>query len=563
METRNCQNCKHDFVIEAEDFAFYEKIQVPPPTFCPECRRIRRLTWRNDFTLYSRMCDLCSNSFVSIYNPTSSHTIYCPKCFHSDKWNPSDYAMDYDPARSFIDQVLELYEKTPVLGIINDNDIASVNCLYGNDLAFSKNCAMVFIAWRLENVYNSVSLAEGDNLSDALLIAEKSSYSYDLVYANNVSRCKSVFWCDSCVDCCFCFDCRGCQDCFMSSGLRNKRYCFQNQQYSKDEYENIMNSYALHTRTGYARAKKEFKDFLKDKPRKFAELRNCVDCTGSDSIRSKNVKDSMFASFSEDSRYVHNGVSFKACYDCEVGGETELAYECITPDHSNKSLCTIESWKNSDIGYAIDCHSCQSVFGCISLKNGQYSILNKKYSKEEYNALKDIIIADMKKRGEYGEFFPSRKSPFGINETRANNYLSLSKEEAIQNGYKWQDSTQHTTGMETLSHEQVPDSIEDIQESFTSEILSCLECSRNYRILAGELTLHKQLRIPIPEKCFFCRNEEREKMRGGYLLFQKQCDCVISSHDHHGQCQNIFKTVFDKNEKRPIYCESCYQKEMI
>ena len=28
-ETRNCQNCKKDFVIEPDDFSFYEKIKVP------------------------------------------------------------------------------------------------------------------------------------------------------------------------------------------------------------------------------------------------------------------------------------------------------------------------------------------------------------------------------------------------------------------------------------------------------------------------------------------------------------------------------------------------------
>lgn len=37
-ENKICQNCKNDFVIEPDDFSFYEKIKVPPPTFCPDCR---------------------------------------------------------------------------------------------------------------------------------------------------------------------------------------------------------------------------------------------------------------------------------------------------------------------------------------------------------------------------------------------------------------------------------------------------------------------------------------------------------------------------------------------
>ena len=67
-EKRICQNCKKDFIIEPEDFNFYEKIKVPPPTFCPWCRFIRRMAWRNERALYKRTCDLCQkkyNSYIS------------------------------------------------------------------------------------------------------------------------------------------------------------------------------------------------------------------------------------------------------------------------------------------------------------------------------------------------------------------------------------------------------------------------------------------------------------------------------------------------------------------
>ena len=67
METKNCQQCKKSFEIESEDFDFYEKIGVPAPTFCPECRLIRRLTFRNDRTLYKRTCEMCNNDVISIY----------------------------------------------------------------------------------------------------------------------------------------------------------------------------------------------------------------------------------------------------------------------------------------------------------------------------------------------------------------------------------------------------------------------------------------------------------------------------------------------------------------
>ena len=54
MENKNCQKCKKNFRIEQEDKNFYEMMKVSEPTFCPECRLERRLTFRNDRTLYKR-----------------------------------------------------------------------------------------------------------------------------------------------------------------------------------------------------------------------------------------------------------------------------------------------------------------------------------------------------------------------------------------------------------------------------------------------------------------------------------------------------------------------------
>ncbi len=76
-ETKNCQNCKQNFTIESEDFNFYEKIKVPPPTFCPECRMQRRMVWRNERVLYKRKCDLCNKNIISMYADFAVFPVYC------------------------------------------------------------------------------------------------------------------------------------------------------------------------------------------------------------------------------------------------------------------------------------------------------------------------------------------------------------------------------------------------------------------------------------------------------------------------------------------------------
>ena len=86
METKTCQNCKKDFTIEAEDFSFYEKIKVPPPTFCPECRLQRRLAWRNERSLYKRKCDAPGHeeTIITMYPPELAIKVYDQKYWWGD-----------------------------------------------------------------------------------------------------------------------------------------------------------------------------------------------------------------------------------------------------------------------------------------------------------------------------------------------------------------------------------------------------------------------------------------------------------------------------------------------
>ena len=89
-ETKQCQNCKNDFVIESDDFAFYKKINVPPPTFCPECKLQRRMMFRNERILYKRKNYMNGEDIISIHRPDTVYTVYNDRTWWSDKWDPMD-----------------------------------------------------------------------------------------------------------------------------------------------------------------------------------------------------------------------------------------------------------------------------------------------------------------------------------------------------------------------------------------------------------------------------------------------------------------------------------------
>lgn len=551
-ETRQCQNCKKDFTIEPDDFGFYEKMKVPPPTFCPECRRQRRLAWRNDFIFYNRKCDLCKRNIISVYSPDNPQMIYCNKCWWSDKWNPKSYSQDFDFSRPFFEQFSEFRLRVPSLALFNDNTIGSENCEYTQDFAFGKNCYMCMVAWRIQDCMYVCYSADTKDTVDSMDILGTGEGLYESIFDEKCFGCRNIYYSSALINCFFCYDCSGCEFCFLCVNLRNKKYCIKNVQYKKEEYEEVLASYKLETFSGSEKAKKEFESLILIKPRKHAFFRNCVNCIGDKLTNSKNSKYVFNTRKAENSKYLENGDTQKDSYDLCIGGELSECYEGLTPDHSNRALFTIYTWKSVDVLYSESCQSSNNCFGCVALKHGEYSIFNKQYTKEEYFRLKEKIIEYMKKTGEWGEFFPIKYSPFAYNESMANLSFPMTKNEIINLGLRFQENLQQTKGKTTLK--EIPESINDISDSITNEILECTQCKRNYKIIPNELSFYKKWQVPIPRKCFFCRLEKRFSLRTPSRVWHRKC--------MNKGCNNEFETSYVPDRPEIIYCEFCYQKEV-
>src|SRR3989344_3667578 len=346
-EKRICQNCQKDFVIEPDDFGFYKKIKVSPPTFCPECRRQRRWAWRNNMSLYSRKCDLCGKSVVSLYSPDSGFVIYCNKCWWSDKWDSKSYAVDYDFLKPFFNQLNDLLHKVPQMSVVNDDGIASLNCEYTHDWWFSKNCYMCFSGWYVENVMYSYFILAGRDIVDSLIIRSKSERLYE---------------------------------CYMTSNCYNVKY-------SKEEYKKILESYRLDTFSGVEKAQIEYDQFILSYPRRYVFVFRSPGSTGDIISDSKNSRNSFVIKNTENVRYSDfvgdNSATTKDSYDITTTGGVSESYECAVGDHSQLNLFGLFSVKSQDIKYCQHCHNCKHCFGCVGLRNANYCIFNKQYTKEE------------------------------------------------------------------------------------------------------------------------------------------------------------------------------------
>jgi len=562
-ENRICQNCKNKFIIEPDDFLFYDKIKVPAPTFCPKCRTQRRFSWRNDSSLYNRLCGLCNKSVVTIYSTESKINVFCNKCWWSDKWDASSYAQDYDFTKPFFKQFDEFVKKVPHMALINDNGVGSINSEYTHDFSFAKNCYMVFSAWNIENVMYSYYLISGKNIMDSLNVMVNNEWLYECINPENCYQVKYSHFAVGCTDSEFLYDCHNCSNCFICSGLRNKKYCFKNIEYNKEEYEKILKEYRLDTFSGIEKSQKEFDEFILKTPRRFAHVIHSYNCTGDLITNGKNSKDCFNVQAPENCRWVVNSDTSSEGYDLFASGKNSECYEGVTSDHSNRNLFGVFSWKSQNIEYTQHCHSSKYLFGCVALRNKQYCIFNKQYEKNEY----EIIINKIKKQMDsvpyitkegivyrYGEFYPSELSTFGYNETLAQERFPMSKSEILDKGYTWQENTQKTIGKETITPENLLESIDNINESITNEILRCIDCNRNYKITPDEFAFYKRMIIPIPRRCFYCRHANRIKRRNPYKLWHRTC--------MHEGCKNEFETSYSPDRPEIVYCERCYQQEV-
>ncbi|MDQ5954919.1 MAG: hypothetical protein QG583_847 [Patescibacteria group bacterium] len=552
-ENKICQNCKSDFTIEPDDFSFYEKMQVPAPLICPDCRFKMRAMWRNETTLYSgRTCDMCNKNIVTMYNPKSPYTIYCYNCFYSEKWDPRSYAQDFDFNRSYVEQFKEFLIKVPKVALYLTLGYGeNLNSEYVNMASGCKNCYLVFNTGPAEDLLYSRGIRKGVDSSDLYFgFATNRCYesiniqeSYGTTYSQNVFNC---------VDSHFILNGRNLVNCFGCVNLNNKSNCYFNEQLTPEEYvektSNILGSYEK-----IMEEKEKFNKFVEKFPHRENNNFQTVDSSGDYLSECKSVKDSYEVFQSEDCKYIFSSKLIKDSMDViGYGTNCERLLECVATGFSSNTIGTYGAENSQDILHGFYIKNCHDCVACDALQNGKYSVFNKEYSKEEYLKIKEFIVKELKEKDLYGGMIPQELSLFSYNETIAQDNMPLSREEALAQGFRWEDDIQKTEGKETMKPEEIPDHIKDVKDSITKEVLCCVDCNRNYKITEQELLFYKKVILPIPRKCFYCRHKDRIERRGSYKFWKRNCD----------KCKKEIITNYAPNQPEIVYCEKCYQQEV-
>ncbi len=558
-----CRASGERFQITAEDLRYLEKLSpkiggqvypLPPPTLCPRERKRRRLAFRNERRLYRRKCDATGRQIIAAYSPDKPYKVYSHSAYFSDSWNGLDYGRSIDFSRPFLEQVAELALVVPHIQLVTSIDAEENNCRFVNFSGSSRNCYLTFDSDFNEDSFYSNVLKHSKNCGDCSYVTQ-----CELCYeCADCSNCYQLLFSQDCMNCstsAFLNGCIGCADCFFCCNMMSKRYCIWNKQYSREEYERIIKETNLKSSTGLAALKSEFAGYVQKFPKKFCHVLKTENCTGDYIRNAKNCSECFNIGDGEDLRFCDSLYTAKDCMDVSSFGERiQCVYEGGTIGINAYNIwfgfeCVTDC---ADLLYCMECRRTRNSFGCVSLRQNEYCILNKQYTKSEYEKLAAKLIAHMRETGEWGEYFPMRHSWFGYNETMAQEFAPLGKEQCAALGLAWCDYEQPVQAAEVISAAELPDTIAEASDRILEQAIACGITGKPFRIVEPELRFYRQLGIPLPRRCPDQRHFERMALRNPQQLWERLCTKtgtpIVSS--------------YSPQRPEPVYCEEAYAEAL-
>ena len=555
-----CKECNVSFSVHPNDQEILNYFDAPAPTLCGTHSLQRRLAFRNERHLYKRTCELCKKDILAMYSPHSYVTVYCRECWYGDGWDPMAYGRDYDLTRPFFDQWFDLMRAVPQFNVWHHRE--NVNCEYANYISSNKDCYLSFSVTGTEGSLYCKNTDDSHDCIDCLNVV-KSELLYDCVSTGESYASAFLTRCFKCSDCYLGQDLSDCQNCFGCVNMKHKQWCWYNEQLTEDEYGSRLAS-ALSNRESFENHKRRFEEFALGFPCECGTIRNSENACGEGISNSKLIRSSFFVFDGCE----NIGESYRIAWQrkdvyrgCALGLAGEITYELSTAPHSSTSMCSVICCDSSAISYSASVFNSANLFGCVGLQKKQYCILNKQYTKEEYDALKQRIIQDMKMEEVWGEFFPISFSPFGYNDSLAQEFIPQLENQVRARSWQWEKDQGATQGPETMQSEAIPTMIVNVDESLTREILRCVSCAKNYRILRKELVRLKSMYIPIPLECVDCRFAKRMKRFIIPILYHRTCMCSENHIFHPGRsCRAEFETTYGHDREEIVYCHTCYQE---
>jgi hypothetical protein len=545
--TRTCVETGEEFEITEKDIEMCKSLRVPPPKTNWIVRMRQKRSFMGGYDLYRRTLP-DGQSVVTMYDPESFTKILPAKDWYSDAFDPMAYGQDADPNRSFFDQWEQLSRTIPRPSMQQD--------------ASSENSEWSIYIFHEKNAYNCWGAVDGEDItyvdmsgwtkySSDLTICMNCEWCYDDVSCNFCSYTHFSERCENSNHLLFCLACKNCSDCFGCTNLRNKKYCFLDEQLTEEEYKKRLASIDLADSHAVEDWVSKIKIRWEKAYRRGASIQNSENAAGDDILNSKDV----MGIFVWDSERVWRGVNVvKAIdsYDTIGGHGLERCCNDVMGMNGFENRMTNMCLSCIDVEYSELCTSCEYCFGCIGLQHKKYCIFNKQYTEEEYWPLIDAIKTAMLERGEYGDFFPHRLNAIAYNSSNAMALFPMTETEATTCGMRWYSFADEQKG-EAEPASAIPEKLADTKEAILKQAFRCPITNRIFRFVKPELEFHREMNLALPRIHPSVRRFERALRLPSYFLHERTC----------ASCGATILTRIRPTHTAPVLCQDCYEKVVI
>lgn len=292
-------------------------------------------------------------------------------------------------AEEFFEELKKLINATPNYPVHQENCVDSEyadHIYYCRGLKFCFDCLKCTDSIYLYDSLNSNNCVDCDYTGESELC-------YDSVDAFKCFNSSYLEDCANLTDSSYSVWCNNCHDVFGCVSLKNKSFCIFNRQLTEEEYREKVKIYK-----GWPMEK--VLSIVKEIRSKFPvtqthEANNENSSYGNYFYFNKNCYMCFDVRNNKDSGYLYDSNMMTSCYDITYSTENELCYEITDSGYCFNCSYVVYSAKCQDSSYVINGLDVKNSLGTVNRSHAQYEILNRKYTKEEYEKLSKEILDDI------------------------------------------------------------------------------------------------------------------------------------------------------------------------
>ena len=295
-------------------------------------------------------------------------------------------------AEEFFEELKRLIDADPKPP---NHTVGCENCDYGDHNYYSKNLMYCFDCLKSsDSTYLHDSLLTTNCIDCDYLI--ECQLCYECVEAEKCFNCEYLENCSHMVDSAYSYNSRNCRNVFGCVNLRNKSFCIFNRQLTEEEYNRQLHKYKMWS-------PEKILQIVEDLKKKYPltqtnESNNENTSYGNYFYNNKNSYLCFTASDNTDSGYIYDSTAMNTSYDITYSTENELCYEVTDSGQCFNCNYIVYSAACLDSSYIINCLDVKNSLGCVGKTHKQYVILNRQYTKEEYERKSREILEDIKRK---------------------------------------------------------------------------------------------------------------------------------------------------------------------